>query len=262
MSTDTEGDSLLCELARAMDSRQDYFMAIALRKLARAGYTTLGEVDAASDLVLLATPEIGLRRLEMVRRLVRPGWQSPPRQVMMAAERFLTAARLALTFWPADVLESVLRGSSPIPACDRPAEKRLAVELFSLACQKALRYCALEELVEALRQASRNADDGSHSKAQVPSGVEAHTAPRIDQQDRAPDPVRSSPHRRRQIPTSDSDRYAFSRERRLEIVECFRAARARGEVANKDHWARSQFSISAKTLMRYEREFPETDEKA
>ncbi len=262
MSTDTESDGLLCELARAMDTRQDYFMAIALRKLARAGYTTLGEVDAASDLVLLATPEIGLRRLEMVRRLVRPDWQLPPPQVMTAAERFLTTARFALTFWPADTLESVLRSSSPLPTCERPVEKRLAMELFSLACGKALRHCALEELVEALRQASRCAGGESQPDAQLLPDAEVQTASRPEQRAEKPKPVHSSPRRRRRISARDNDRFAFSRERRLEIVERYRAARARGEVANKDHWAHSQFSISAKTLIRYEREFPEIDAEA
>ncbi|MBN1810633.1 MAG: hypothetical protein JXA14_02235 [Anaerolineae bacterium] len=262
MSTEPEGDGLLCELARTMDSRQDYVMAIALRKLARAGYTTLGEVDAASDLVLLATPEIGLRRLEMVRRLVRPDWQPPPPKVTTAAERFLTAARFALSFWPADTLESVLRGSSPLPTCDRPVEKRLAVELFSVACRKALRHCALEELAEALQQAGRFVEGGSHPNAQTTSSAQGQLAQATQRQGQASRPVCSNPRRRRRIPVEDSDRYAFSRERRLEIVESYRAARARGEVANKDHWARSHFSISAKTLVRYEREFPESNAEA
>jgi hypothetical protein len=262
MSTDTQGEDLLCELARSMDSRQDYIMAIALRKLARAGYSTLDEVDAASDLVLLATPQIGVRRLKMVRRLVRPEWQPPSPQVTMAAEKFLAAARVALTFWSLDTLESVLRGSLPLPACERPAEKRLAIELFSLACSKALRHCAVDELGEALRQVSRFADGESQLDAPAPSDVEVQTAPRPEQRAEAPKPARSKPRRRRQPPTPDSDRYAFSRERRMEIVEHFRAARARGEVSNKDYWARSHFNISAKTLVRYEREFPEADAKA
>jgi hypothetical protein len=258
MSTDTQGEDLLCELARAMDSRQDYFTAIALRKLARAGYSTLEEVDAASDLVLLATPEIGVRRLKMVRRLVRPEWQPPSPQVTVAAEKFLAAARVALTFWSVDTLDSVLHGSHP-PACERPAEKRLAIELFSLACSKALRHCAVDELGEALIQVSRFANDESQLDAPVPLNDEVRTVPRPEQRAAAPKPVGPKPRRRRRISTRDSDRYAFARQRRLEIVEHFRAARARGEVANKDHWARSHFNISAKTLVRYEREFPETD---
>ena len=59
----------------------------------------------------------------------------------------------------------------------------------------------------------------------------------------------------------NSERFAYSHDRRREIVERYRAARNRGEITNKDSWARSHFSISAKTLVRYEREFPETDAK-
>ena len=151
---DTDGENLLWGLAETMTSQDNYSVGVALRKLVQAGYSTLEQVDATSDWVLLATPGIGIGRLAAVRRLVRPDWQPPTADALKAAEGFLSAARFALRFWPVETLESLLQGSAPLPTEDRPVEKRLAIELFSQATQKALRYCGAEELLQALQQTS------------------------------------------------------------------------------------------------------------
>ena len=82
MSDRTAGSSVLYEMAQTMVGQEDYPTAIALRKLARAGYATLEQVDGVSDWVLLATPGIGIHRLTAVRRLVRPDWQPPRSRVI------------------------------------------------------------------------------------------------------------------------------------------------------------------------------------
>lgn len=152
MDVDIDTDNLLWELAQTMTNRDNYSVAIALRKLVQAGYTTLEQVDATSDWVLLATPGIGVGRLAAVRELVRPDWNRPPADALKAAESFLSAARFALKFWPIETLESLVQGSAPVAADARPVEKRLALELFSQAARAALRYCDAEDLLPALRQ--------------------------------------------------------------------------------------------------------------
>ena len=127
MSDRTADSSVLYEMAQTMVGQEDYPTAIALRKLARAGYATLEQVDGVSDWVLLATPGIGIHRLTAVRRLVRPDWQPPRSRVIKVAERFLSAARFALRFWSIEDLEAVIRGSVSLPASDRPIEKRLSL---------------------------------------------------------------------------------------------------------------------------------------
>jgi hypothetical protein len=154
MDLDTDGENLLWELAETMTSQDNYSVGVALRKLVQAGYSTLEQVDATSDWVLLATPGIGIGRLAAVRRLVRPDWQRPTADALKAAESFLSAARFALRFWPVEALEPLVEGSAPQSTDDRPVEKRLAMELFSQATRKAMRYCGVEELLQALQQTS------------------------------------------------------------------------------------------------------------
>jgi hypothetical protein len=62
-------------------------------------------------------------------------------------------------------------------------------------------------------------------------------------------------------PTSrrENDHWAYKRAKRKQIVTEYRAARQRGEVANKDGWA-SKHGISGRTLLKYEKEFPEQAE--
>jgi hypothetical protein len=59
---------------------------------------------------------------------------------------------------------------------------------------------------------------------------------------------------------ADSGYYAYPPEKRQEIVNDYRRARACGEVMNKDKWAQSKYNISGKTLLEYEREFSEITE--
>jgi hypothetical protein len=64
----------------------------------------------------------------------------------------------------------------------------------------------------------------------------------------------------------ESDHYAYSKERRFQIVREYRAARSRHEVQGKEAWAKSKHGISGRTLREYEREydlsFPENREQA
>lgn len=154
MDFDTDDENLLWELAETMTSQDSYSVGVALRKLVQAGFSTLEQVDATSDWVLLATPGIGIGRLAAVRRLVRPNWQRPTADALKAAESFLSAARFALRFWPVESLESLVQRSAMVPADERPVEKRLAMELFSQATRRAAHYCSVEELLQALQQTS------------------------------------------------------------------------------------------------------------
>ena len=257
MSNRTVGSSVLYEIAQTMVSQEDYPTAIALRKLARAGYTTLEHVDGTSDWVLLATPGVGIGRLTAVRRLVRPEWQPPSSRTIKVAERFLSAARFALRFWPVEDLESVIWGSVSLPAGGRPVEKRLSREQFAQATRKALRHCQAEELVQTLRQADvsqrgqprRVLRPPHYATAQRKSQNVVQGKPSVSSRPKA-----SSPRRRS---GRDCDHFAFSAEKRREIVEHYRSARALGQVSNKDGWAQANYSISGRTLRRYQREYLE-----
>jgi hypothetical protein len=55
----------------------------------------------------------------------------------------------------------------------------------------------------------------------------------------------------------DSSHFAHSWSRRRESVEDYRKQQAAGKVLNKDAWANTSYGITGKTLLRYEREFPE-----
>jgi hypothetical protein len=57
--------------------------------------------------------------------------------------------------------------------------------------------------------------------------------------------------------TRDSGHYHFPPQKRKEIVEKYRQACATGNVTNKEAWARNRYGITGKTLLAYEREFPE-----
>lgn len=56
---------------------------------------------------------------------------------------------------------------------------------------------------------------------------------------------------------SESGHFAWPREKRREIVEQYRDGRQRGEIENKDAWAQANHGITGRTLLNYEREFPE-----
>lgn len=55
----------------------------------------------------------------------------------------------------------------------------------------------------------------------------------------------------------DSGHYKYSPEDRRRIVEEYRQARKKSLVTNKDAWAKMRYDICRKTLLSYEREFPE-----
>jgi hypothetical protein len=255
VSTNTAHDNVLLELAQAMVSIESYPTAIALRKLAQAGYTTLEQVDSASDWVLLAIPGIGVYRLGAVRRLIRPEWEPPSSQAAKAADRFLSAARFALRFWPVETLESVIRGSTTSPANARPVEKRLAMELFTQAVCKASRHCEAEELVRALGQAYNGHAKSLRLTCDAYSGSDVHLGALNNNQIEVAAPDLPADLADESAAVHDNDRFAHPRHKRIEIVRCYWSARARGEVQNKDTWARAHYHICGKTLLDYEREF-------
>jgi hypothetical protein len=259
MDSRTDDRNMLWELARTMTSRDSYPAAIALRKLARAGYTTLAEVDAVSDWVLLATPGIGVGRLGVVRRLVRPGWQPPSRKAIEVAERFLRAARLALRFWPLETLTSVVKGSPPLLGTDHPVEERLAFTMFSEATRKALRHDEAAAWIMALQQLAREGDRLVHSQSKTRSDDRTRSLALADagQQPFVTEPTEVAPKRSTANP--ESHHYAYEPEERRRIVERYRAALQDGEVENKEAWAYNNYRISRKTLWRYEQEFPEAE---
>ena len=248
-------ENVLYQLAQTMTGAGRHSAAVALRLLARAGYTTLEQVDAASDWVLLSIRGIGPKRLREVRLMTRPDWRPLAPQAVHTANWFLSSMRFALRYWPPETLVSLIRGSAPRVANGEPIEKRLAIDVLSHAVRQALRHCEAEELVQALwRAAGRPAEYARQTREAAPGlGIEAEK-PTARQ---ASTPASELP----MTPSSgdravgDSDRFAHPRHRRLEIVQDYWAAREQGLVKNKDSWARSHYHISGKTLLSYEREF-------
>jgi hypothetical protein len=59
------------------------------------------------------------------------------------------------------------------------------------------------------------------------------------------------------IQVNDSGHYHHSPDGRREIVRKYREGRRKGEILNKDAWAKQNHMITGKTLLNYEREFPE-----
>jgi hypothetical protein len=57
----------------------------------------------------------------------------------------------------------------------------------------------------------------------------------------------------------DSGHYKYGPEDRRRIVEEYRKVRREGRALNKQAWAHSKYDISGKTLLSYEREFPEEE---
>jgi hypothetical protein len=253
MHARAHSENLLYELAQTLAAGNDHSTAIALRKLVQAGYSTLEQVDGIPDWVLLCVPGIGVKRLGAIRRLTRPDWQPPSQQAMQVAKWYLSAVHLALRFWPPDILASLIRGSAPPVATQLPAEKRLALDVFDQATHKALLYCKAGELIQTLQQVATDHDRsaGNCQVQEFPTKASSLEAPQpgiptVDQsamQPNASDEIK------------DTDRFAHPRHRRLEIVRDYWAARERGQIQNKDSWARSRYHISGKTLLSYEREF-------
>jgi len=160
------GRNVLYELAQIMVGREDYPTAIALRKLARTGYSSLDEVESASDWTLLSISGIGMERLRVVRRLTRPDWQPPSPEAAKAAAHFVAAARFALRFWPQEILAALIEGSVPEVAVDQPHESRWAMELFSTAVGEALCHHRPEALIGILNAESCGLDQTASSQVE------------------------------------------------------------------------------------------------
>lgn len=137
MASNNGNGNLLCELAKAMPARERHLTAMALRRLAKHGYTSLAEVEKATDWELLAIDGIGLSRLAAIRHLTWPGWRLPSRRAILTAGRLLSTARLALRFWSIEDLEAALTGAEPVVRENRPAETRLSMEAFTGAAREA-----------------------------------------------------------------------------------------------------------------------------
>ena len=221
-------DSALYELAEAMAIVDELSTAVALRKLAQAGYGSLDEVESASDWILLSIPGLGVGRLVAVGKLTKPDWQPPSPQAIKAADRFLSAARLALRLWPVETLLGLVQGSPPAASADQPADQRLALELLSEATYSALCHRSTGELLETLRQLGQDRP------------VDA----------RLPDvPVEREP-----VTRQETDHFAYPHRVRQQIVGHYRDARSKGQIVNKDRWAQANYRITSKTLLSYERE--------
>lgn len=248
----TGGGNMLYELAQTMAASDGRSAAAALRKLAQAGYTSLDQVHSASDWILLSIPGIGVGRLAAVRQLTRPEWQLPSPQAIKAASRFLSAIQFALRFWSPEALAALIQETTPPPVHDRPHESRLAAELVSKAARKALAHCQGEELVQLLWQ-TKNGHDALPSVSSSGYSVQVEMKGTGNREE-----VASNIPERRPCTVRETDHFAFPRQERQEVVRHFRAARERGEVQNKDRWAQTNYNISGRTLLNYEREFPET----
>lgn len=253
--TGTYEDNVLYQLAQALAGGGHHSTAAALRLLAQAGYATLEQVDEISDWVLLSVRGIGVGRLKEVRQLTRPDWQPPSPQAIHAVNWFLSAAQFALRYWPPETLTSLIRGSAPRVGNGGPVEKRLALDLFSQAVRKALYYCRAEELVQALRQAAGESGGNADQAHEVPPETVVGVAPPAPGHADEPKSSLSAQTGNGSNGARESDRFAHPRYKRFEIVEDYWAARGRGQVLNKENWARAHYHISSRTLLNYEREY-------
>jgi hypothetical protein len=259
MSYPNDNVNLLHELASALAASGDHSTAIPLRKLARAGYASLEQVDEASDWLLLSFPGMGAKRLGRIRALTRRDWHPPTAQSIKVTGWYLTAARFALRFWPAEVLSQIVDGSSLKADPQGPPEMRLALDVFTQATRDALCHCDRRELLLLLRQAS---DSNPLTSCHVPWTPGDDFTPRQSGRNgRAL--VTAADTSRTVAPGSasdeETDHYAYPHQRRRSIVQHYRVARSRGEVKNKDAWAQTNYGISGRTLFNYEREFPEAE---
>jgi hypothetical protein len=260
MPTGTYEDNALYQLAQTLAGGGRHSTATVLRLLAQAGYHTLEQVDRVSDWALLSIRGIGVGRLAEVRRLTRPDWQPPSPQAIQAANWFLSAGRFALRYWPPETLASLIRGSAPSVADVGPIDKRLAIDVFSHAVHQALRHCEAEELIQALRQAGGRSGECACQIREVGSGPAIAFEKSVNNETSPPAYELPTTPPNGDSAIGDSDRFAHPRHKRLQIVRDYWAARESGLVQNKDSWARSRYHISSKTLLSYEREFP--DERA
>ncbi len=255
-------DNPLYKLARIMSAGGHNSTATALRLLAHAGYSSLDQVDSTSNWVLLSVPGIGTRRLAEVRRLTMPDWIPPSLQAIQAVHWFLSAAEFALRYWSLDTLISLLRGCAPTKDTEGSPEKQLVLDVFSQATSRALGYCPSHELIRILELTRTGhhpscapQDPGPcHSRE-----VQIEENPNEQHGESRTDTSRAEASQDDIL--AESDRYAYSPRKRREIVEHYRAVRDTGLIEHKDHWAQSNYNITGRTLLNYEREFPEAEEK-
>jgi len=254
VSNNPSNRNLLQELAHSLAAGGDHSTAIALRSLAQAGYGTLEEVDHTPDLVLLSLRGIGTRRLGAVRRLTRPSWSPPSQAAIEAVAWFLGAARFAALFFSPGALSSAILNPSARETIPATVDQRLAMDAFSQAARRAAAYCTGDELIQLLEHAWHERDAKCHL-----SRLSRHLS--------SPAPTGGLEHAssaRAQLATAkeaetdqETDHFAYRQQQRLDIVNHYRAARNNGKVENKDSWARCQYGITGRTLLNYEREFPE-----
>ena len=246
MGRSKAGDSnLLFDLAQALTRAGERDAAVALRVLARAGYTSLEQASATSDWVLLAIPGLGEKRLAYVRRLAEQEWHPPSRASVEAMGWFMNAARFALRFWSPEALAARVLGRAPQAAGQISAEQRLALQMFAAAAAGAVLHCQAEELRQVLLQVGHgrqpHSTDGPESAA--------------NRQLRGREPEALTVQASQPEPSRETDHFAFPRGERFDIVRQYHEARRKGEVANKDQWAFANHNISGRTLSRYEREY-------
>jgi hypothetical protein len=260
MSCSIDSENLLRELASALAAIGDHTTAIALRKLARVGYTSLKQVDEASDWILLSISGIGVKRLSAVRALTRPKWQPPSSQAIQITSWYLSALRFALRFWSPDTLASVIRGSGVEVNTQEPIESRLAMDAFVHATHDAMAYCDAEELFRLLQQGGNgHLKSASLGFLTSDSGAAPCEATVNDCGGPTLPTKKASTFLRAEDSAVETDRYAYPRQKRREIISHYRMARKSGQVRNKEAWAQAHYCISGRTLFNYEREFPETD---
>lgn len=158
-----DNENLLYELAMALPYEERHLAAMALRCLARHGYTSLTEIELATDWELLTVNGIGLGRLAALRRLIQPDWQLPSRQARRTARCLLSAAQLALHFWSVDDLEAALTGAVPPGTENAPLETRLSMAAFTGAAREASHHHEPDALRRIVQRASllADSDDGS-----------------------------------------------------------------------------------------------------
>jgi len=255
VATGGNGDNALIKLARTTAAGGHHSTATALRRLAQAGYASMEQVDNTSDWILLSIPGMGIKRLGKVRQLSRSDWQPPSVQAIQAVSWFLSAAQFALRYWPMETLTSMIQNSAPAKAVGGSVDKQLAMDVFSEATQKARQYCDAEETIQALWRVSGSCADGS---LPVPgpepdSGIQPPAMTNDHVETSTPD-LLVMPADEEDV-AQDNGHFAFPCHKRLEIVRSFWIAYERGEIENKDAWARSQHQINGKTLLCYEREF-------
>lgn len=248
-------DNLLYELSMTLAASGDHTTAIALRMLAQQGYRALDQVDAVPDWILLVIPRMGVKRMMAVRRLTRAEWRPPSPHVVEVATWFLSAARLALRFWPVEALESVIQGSQRPSSCRAaPIEKQIAMDSFILAAQKARLHASVEELVRVVRHCAGDTDLSPNLNLRPFRNLSLY-----DAEGRLPrgsaTPAAGAEASEADESGTESAHYAFPRQKRRQIVEDYFQARDSRLVTNKDQWAWTRHNISGRTLSRYEREY-------